>query len=500
MQFDLLYYLQNPHLIATLSDESKAILHQAMIKKHWLESSLDYLLRPNSQLQIYNFTKEWKQENPDRVGPLVWNCHRRIGKSYLLVAMCIERCLRYPNQEVRFGAPTATHAKQIVAPLIKMILQDCPDELYPHKSRNQWHFKNPAWGKRRAESIFYLVSCKDEADDQRGMGSDMVVLDECGFIPNLDYVVDSVFIHHFSGREDPLFILSSTPPKTVDHPWVMKYLAAAKRENRYIKLSTEENPDFTDRDKELLLAVLGSEKMTPWKREALCMCISDEESLIIPEFTKTKADVVFTHYERPEYFFPHICIDLGCVDFTAVLFGYVDFKKQQLIIEDEYVEHYKSLGEIAKAIKEKEEQLYGKCIYPVRRFGDNDTLDLTTLRIDYGLPISAADKYGREPAIAELRTAFSEGKVKINSRCEHLIFQLENGLRDEKGKWVRTGTCGHCDAIAALVYLNRMINWHANPYPLHRSMDPQSFYPAARKKIKTGQIRVTHDPLVVLRK
>lgn len=486
-------------LVATATVEQAKALELAVIEELWYQGDLSYLLRPDGQTRVYEFTKDWKRENQDSVLPIIWNCHRRMGKSFCLILKCIERCLQYPGQEVRFGAPTSKMAKEIVEPLIQQVLSDCPEALKPIRRQNNWSFRNPRWEGKARPSTLHLVGCKEGADTQRGLASDMVVLDECREIDKFEYVVGSIFGFHFAGRENPLMILASTPPDTMDHAWVAKYLEEGRREDRYIEVRADQNTDFTERDRKILLPLCGgSEETTTWQREALCQLITDEKSLVIPEFRIVKESVAVDHYERPEFFFPHECMDFGFVDYTACLFGYVDFKKQLLIIDDEYVVHYKSLGDIARGIKDKETALYpGTLLYPVRRFGDNEQLALQTLSRDYGLYVSAADKWNAEAAIADLRTKFQEGKIRIHKRCKELLYQLANGIKDEKGKIVRTEKCGHCDAIMALVYLNRMVNWSQNPYPFKQFFDPNLFQgPKPRIATPRGNLKVTRINIV----
>jgi len=467
-------------------------------RESWFRGDLRHLLRPHAQREVYDFTKDWKKEHPNSIGPLVWNCHRAFGKSFELVCMCIERCLEKPHQDVKFGAPTYDQCKSIVSPIIETVLRSCPSELRPEKKGRRYEFRNPRWGSPDAFSVLTLVSCKDDADNQRGLRSDMVVLDECRDIPKFEYVVRAVFNFHFAGRRNPLFILSSTPPDSQDHSWSRVFAEQASRDDRYIKVSVEDDRDWTKRDDEALLDVCeGDREGTTWQREALCELVSDAGSLIVPEFQKAKDEIVVDEYERPSHYFPHMSVDFGFMDFTAALYGYVDFEEQMLIIEDEVVVNYRCTGDLASLMKAKEHHVFPKPPYRVRRFGDNDPQQLHDLRVEHEYPIQEAQKYGRESACARLRTLFQDRRIRIHSRCENLIRQLKNGVRNQKGDFVRSETLGHCDAIAALIYLNRMINWTLNPFPDGTGPDMANhFMPWNSRKIRTGNVTITHEPVV----
>src|SRR5207249_2295362 len=108
----------------------------------WRQGRLAHLLRPHGQRRAYEFIRTWNETRPDDMGPLVLNCHRRMGKSFLLVLVAIERCLRASNQVVRYGSPTFVQTAEIVEPLIRQVLETCPKELRPEKKGHNWLFRN----------------------------------------------------------------------------------------------------------------------------------------------------------------------------------------------------------------------------------------------------------------------------------------------------------------------------------------------------------------------
>ncbi len=463
--------------------------------------NLSWICRKNAQRDVYDFTNQWKVEHPDEAGPIVWNCHRGMGKSFLGLLMCVERCLKFPNQEVRFGSPTGVQTKDIAIPNLRLLLDLFPEscrELYPEKSGPNYYFRNPTWGNKSAVSTLHLVSCKDEAQSKRGPRSDLIFLDECRDIDDLNYVIDDVLWFHFTGRANPLMILSSTPPDSCSHPYWTTYQARAETDGTYIRRNVEENKDFSAKDEKMLLHICKDKKSTTWKREALCLKAPNEKSMLIPEWVQddeaVKKTTVFTEWKRPSHYFPHVAMDLGCMDNTAALFGYVDFENAKLVIEDEVVVHYKSLGEIADLVKKKAAEVFPTPPFPLRWIADNDGLELQTLRRDHQLYASAADRWDPDAGIASLRTKFSQGKIRINARCKRLIEQLESGLKDEKGKIVRDDNpeIGHLDAIMALVYMNRMIPWSRNPFPNTVQTGNDIWYPRG----KNAAIPVIHDVII----
>jgi hypothetical protein len=174
---------------------------------------------------------------------------------------------------------------------------------------------------------------------------------------------------------------------------------------------------------------------------------------------------VVANHPWPTHFYPLASADVGYVDFFACLFGYVDFLEQKLIVEDEVVTKRKNTGEIVELIRAKEKALYGSHPSDIRRIADATPREIADLTQVYHLPFQAAERHDRESQLAVMRHNLAQGKIVIQERCRNLILQLGSGVRDKNGKFERSESLGHCDAVAALVYMNRMASWHSNPYP-----------------------------------
>jgi hypothetical protein len=195
--------------------------------------------------------------------------------------------------------------------------------------------------------------------------------------------------------------------------------------------------------------------------------------------------------QRPTHFFPHTCLDTGWNDWNAALFGYVDFTRQTLVIEDEVVARYQSTGAIAELIRSKELLHYGKNPRKPVRMGDLTEQALADMRLDHKIFIKPADKYDRESAIATLRTGIMAGRVEIHERCRNLIYQCRNGIwNKQRTQFERSERIGHCDALAALIYLYRMARWHHNPFPDPASPElfGETFYSPHKNKRKISSL------------
>lgn len=449
----------------------------------WADGDLEWLLRRHGQRRIHAFIQDCMAE--DSFEPVVVITHRRLGKSFLPIALSVERCLQAPGKRCVYGAPTHEQVMDIVEPNYEIIMRSCPPALLPHTRGRARVFHNPRWTEP-GTSTFKMVGVDTKrGDNLRGTYADIMILDEAREMSHLRYMVEEVIIPQFTGRERPLLLIVSTPPRTNDHDLVSYFRERAMEAGRYLEIKGSENADFTERDRALILAgVGGDEKSIAWRREVECAFIADPEDLICPEFNEVKADIVISEYPRPQFFFPWVCMDTGFdPDFTAILFGYVDFRNQYLVIEDEIFRRRMTLLEISKAVRSKEAALWGnRTFHPVRRIADIDSRGLEDLRRMMKLNFRAADKYDADSGLARLRSNIRLKKIRIQRRCVRLIDQLENGIwhvsrEGKRTDFERTEQNGHWDAGKALVYLNKMVNWRENPIPPD-AYDPSSHFAA----------------------
>ena len=432
----------------------------------WFRGDLSYQLRPHGQLDLYNFIKRTHAKDPEPE-LFVVESHRRFGKSYIWTLLAVERCLSKPWQLVKYAAPTAVQCIKIVKPNLMRVLRDCPVELKPHKAGLNWTFRNPALKEGGAvpESEFQLVGVNEDPDAIRGEATDMAVLDEAGMMKRLKYIVEDILSFQFMGRKDALFAMISTPPASMDHPFISKYIPEAMDGARYFQMPASKNKDFTPDDEAIVLRNCKSKETVSWRREAECQHITDTESMIVPEFIGSRKDVI-KEDEAPPYFYPEVCFDAGAKDYCHMLYGYVDFLEQRLIIEDEIWTHYKSTGQIARLMLSKVNELWPVKPYKPHIFADAPLQQLIDFQVDHKIVVEPAMKHDKDATLAQLRTCVLSEKIHINPRCEKLIYQLENGVwNEQRTKWARSDQLGHCDGIAALGYFVRSARWRRNPYP-----------------------------------
>lgn len=500
----------------------------------WYRGELREMCKDAGQKKIYDWIKGWEACHNDDPGPLVLNVQREGGKSGALALIAMERCLKYSYEFIAFVGPSQEQVEGYLPIIIDEIcrVHKCPEELKPRFiGGDTWIFRNPTWKDPNATSVLKIMGTMGDVNKKRGPRGNVVIFDEGGFIDNFQYVMASVYASFLSGKPRPLMILSSTPPPTTAHPYITQYIREALADNRYFKMSVLENPAWTPADTKRMVKIIGPIDSIAWRREMMCELIGDPDSLAISEFPDHKKNIV-VKMQRPESFIPVEGIDFGCNDWTAVIFAYVDYLEQLLVVEDELVRHFMSTGEFAKLWKAKEYDLYGNedkygqknygtPLYSrIRRWADNDSQLILDYRRDHHIePITPADKRGWESvALARFKYNIQQENIRIHPRCTTLIGQIEGGsLNKQRTGFERqsiqefnqggpgTPLIGHCDALSAIMYLNRMVVHYfgINPYPDKRAIRTSTWFPSPIHKpdissgLKIGNkpITITNNPL-----
>jgi hypothetical protein len=173
-------------------------------------------------------------------------------------------------------------------------------------------------------------------------------------------------------------------------------------------------------------------------------------------------------------------MDLGLRDKTAVLFAYLDFEKNIVVIERELYINYRSTAEIVEECRRIEEELKIKNkIY--KRMGDCELQQLFDMSKDHDYKVSPIVKRSkqtgqgyRDSILNNVRLSVSNNKFIVDSdACPNTIKQLKFGIWNaSRTDFERTETMGHLDALMALAYLLDNISWTKNPYPLYEGPMP----------------------------
>lgn len=453
---------------------SRRVVSQQSAKEIlWRRADLSWLLDVN-QLELYKVYKN----NPSKI--MVWNCCRGMGKSFLLAAIATEECLKKPNVLVKYTCPTQDMARRIVQPNFVRLLADCPEDIKPEYKVNEHAYVFPNGSKIELAGLD-----KDGAEKIRGGSAVLAIVDEAGMVDvrktekdeGLNYIVDSILYPAVTRSKeiDGKIILASTPPKKASHPFV-RFMQMAERTGSLSTRIIYECPRYTKEQIQGLISQYGGVNSVTFRREYLCEIVRSNDIAVIPEFTKEIEQLTVKPWPRPKFFHRYVSMDFGNRDFTVVLFGYFDFLANKLIIEDEIVMtgSFTTVA-LANNIQLKEQELYydpysDDILKPYRRVADNTISVLNDLSQLHKLYFEPTKKDDKETAINFARIMIQSQQVIIHPRCKTLVRHLREAtwIKNKTGskrEFARDVDNGHYDAVDALVYLIRNIDYNVNPFP-----------------------------------
>lgn len=415
----------------------------------------------------------------------VINSSRRLGKSYLLCLIAIEKAFQNPGMDIKFAAPTQKMVRKIIAPLFKEILKDCPQELRPQfrSFDGEFLFYN--------DSVISIAGTEmSQIDNLRGQACDLFLCDEAGFCSDLGYVLESVIMPQTLTRPNARVVLASTPPVSPDHKFV-EYAHQAMADGCYSKYTIYDNPMLTRETIETYKQEAGGEKTTDWQREYLAEFVTDTEYAIFPEANSELVDQIVFDSSPPEFYLPFTAIDLGYVDNTGALFGYYDFLNAKIVIQDELLVNKITSKEIVDRVREKEAILWNTNS-PKARVIDGNAMQIADLNEIHQFACFMPAKSDLNANVNRTRMDLVEQRIIINPKCKNLIAQIQYATWDKnKTKFSRSSDNGHWDLVAALIYFCKHVDRNTNPIPVGHGYDPHNTWniPKDREHKYTNMIK-----------
>jgi hypothetical protein len=449
-------------------DVSSDIIRQAR-EKLWRKGNLEWKFSA-TQKKINDYFRN----NKNKV--LALSCTRRGGKTYLLTVYAVQVCLSGANKVVKFVLPEQKMARSIMKPIMREILEDCPEDLRPKYSSIDSKYVFP-----NGSEIQLAGSDAGNADRLRGTNADLCLVDEAGFCNELDYIVRSILtpLTLLTGGK---IILSSTVPPNPNHPFIDYMNHAAEKDALMIKTIfdfrdddlTSQNPRITDHlINEIIASYPGGIESPAFQNEYMCRLVYNNDEIVVPEFTQELQQDIIIEWQKPSFCLKYVAMDIGFTDLTVVLFAYYDFDNGIVVIEDEITMAGPSMttDKLAERIKNKEKDLWsnpytGEVETPYKRVSDNNLIVINDLYRLHSVHFLATQKDNKEMAINNLRMMLANNEIIINPRCKVLIHHIKNTVWNKaRTDFRRTSDGSHGDALMAAVYLIRNLDKGMNPYP-----------------------------------
>lgn len=455
----------------------------------WANGWLWYKLDGN-QLRAY---RKIRAAISKPFGRYVLNWARRTGKTFLLLLICVEDAIRQSKRRFNVAAVTQKNLAQFIWPMFKEMLSDCPKHLRPWMDEAGGRIEFRGHHGREDASVIQMAGCDDRAavERLRGLFSHGNVVEEMGTIPDnpgLRYLLVSVLnpqVKSTGGWN----LGAMTPPSSSGHASAAIALTAeGEGEGSYDYCTTFDCPRY-DEDDHLrymesdakLLGISVDEYMATvdFRREWLAIIETDPTRAVLPRFTaERKARIVFERDDEPIHIDRYVSMDIGfSPDWTAILYAYWSFERQKLRIVGERLMQRMGTPELAAAVAEDEERVFGyvkggkdrpsQGTAPFLRVSDNNNpILLKDLATQFDLIFSETAKDELRAAVADVNRWIGDGTIEVDPSCKRLIAQMSAAIWNAKGTdYERTTEMGHFDLVAALVYLVRNVIPNINRVP-----------------------------------
>ena len=441
----------------TFEERARAIRENpAACAAAWEAGQLWWLLH-EAQFRMY---RQFYATQADQV----WNCARRLGKTFLLVVLMFEACIRKPRARTALGAMQAVDVEDIIEPMVDEILDTCPDHLRPV----------PRWSKHRIEwpngSINKIAGCDNKNYKHlRGRGLDLWAVDEAAFVTELLKVVDDVLSPQTwttKGRG----LLASSPPDTPGHPFQTYYLRAMGRGNS-ARFTFDQNPLLSpERRAEIIAEEAAKRRMTVeefrqttvFRREFNAEFVIEQTRAVLPEFTENLAELL-TREELATPLFTdwYTVIDLGgSRDPTGILVGYWDFARRKFRCQRDRKLERPTTENIKDAVRELEAacfsqmpELRGKHF---RIMDDDQGVVRRDLAQKYSLPTSPPLKDDKDAGLMDLRDSLLREEIEFSQECRETLAQCQAAIWNKQHtEYERVEGFGHFDLLDCLLYASR---------------------------------------------
>ena len=460
-----------------MSDEKKLSISKKAAKHELIRRGLLQFMMHPGQLEMYRIFKE----APDN-SIMTWLLARQSGKSFGLGLIASMACMEKANVIVKLLTDTKLHCKTIFEPIFRQIFEEFPEDLKPEYIPSQYVyiFKN-------GSQIQLAGSDGNSAERLRGQKSDLVLVDEAGFCTNLDYNVMSILLPtttHTGGK----IVLASTPPEDPAHEF-LGFIERADKDNLLTKKTVYDNPLLTTGQIENIVSKFsGGVNNTQFRREYLCEIVKDEVMSVLPEVDDELLAQIVKEHPTPPFMNRYVAMDIGFKDLTVVLFGYYDFKNDTIVIQDEIVKAGRDihLPVFTKEIMDKESELWtntltNELFKPDSRVSDINPFVIQEISIASGgqMNFAMAQKDNKLANINKLRVMLANKKVIIDPKCVNLIRHIKNCRwkdKTTKEEFARSPDDGHYDAVDALLYFCRSVNYQKNPYPAHYGFNSRDLH------------------------
>lgn len=439
---------------------------------------LSFILYPH-QRAIYRKMRDVINSSDIDANSYVLDVSRQYGKSFCMFMIACEECIRRPYVTVVYIAPLKKQVIEIVTEnTFRKMFELAPKNLVPILKDSELVFSN---GSR----IRLAGTDGKNYDSLRGGSAHLILLDEAGFMSDLDTGVMPTILP-MTKTTGGKVIFASTPPQELGHPYYD--ILREHDENGNISTFTiHDDKSLTPKQFATIVSACKGQDTTIFKREYECQRIAESSMQVIPELNdelslRLRQPVTYKESEFLPFWQKYVVADTGVRDKTAVIFAHYNYRTKKVIVEDTLDLQGKeyNTSKLAHMIKDKTNSLWSENFVksPIRYIADsNNLVVINDLNIIYGLPFIGTSKGRLDEMVQKVRDWIYDERILFTDdalevlHCAHYAVWARN--RNEFG---RSKRFGHYDSLASLTYLIRNIDEVTDPVPRMHNLNPHTMH------------------------
>jgi len=376
---------------------------------------------------IYKFIETFGTSHP-----IFAQCGRKFGKSETAAFIAYIHCILTPNAAVYYIAPYFKQAKEIMwAP--RRIQKFAPNLITGRPNESELRI-------RTLNNGFIKLDGADNIDTARGFTPSLVIYDEYkDFKPRFHEGMEPNFL----ARKAQLVVLGTPPEMDTEMGTGFFALAdIAKQHGTFFQMPSSTNPYIDQRwleEKRLELIARGEEDV--WAREYEGRFVRGGKRSIFPMFDKEK--FVMPHqkllekFSKDQHKMQFLCVaDPGTVSVFGVLFLALNPYTREVFVLDEIYEsdpNKTSVDGIFPQIVSKEEEFSAEWDHVCDEAASWFINEVSQRHNLHFFPTTKAQNK-KESGIGLIKDILLDNKLFVSERCSSFIWEVENYVKDDRGK------------------------------------------------------------------
>jgi hypothetical protein len=290
----------------------------------------------------------------DHLFMLEWG--RRTGKTAMCLLIAIMFSILRPGSRGMLFTGKQKNIGGILVPLCRKLFADAPPGYEPIY-RGTHGADHEGLHIDATDSYIKLVGTDLHPGATRGQFLDFAIGTEAAFVTGLEDLIQASINPQMLGRPWAFLLLESSTALEPDHDFNRVFREDAKVRGAYYCITIDANTSLTEEERAIEIQRCGGINHPTARRELFCEQVRDPEQMVVPEFDESIH--VVDRVDVPTHAIAYTGMDPGSTDMCGLVFFYIDWLRQVLVVQGAWAKPNKSTSEIAEVIRASEAKYWG---------------------------------------------------------------------------------------------------------------------------------------------